>query len=214
MKKTVIVVGAGRGLGNHIAAEFCRNGFRAVLMARGAAALREYEKEFAAQGFEATGIAADAADLDSLTAAFATVKEKFGTVDALVYNVGITGADLKEGVAAKDLLRHYQADVVGAYQCVQLVFSNEFSQKRGAILFTGGGYGLDPAPDHLPLSVDKAALRALALALHKQLKNRGVFVGTVTVTQSVMPRTPYAPEIIAQKFWELYEQRKDPEIVY
>jgi len=167
MKKTVILVGAGRGLGNHIAAEFCRNGFRAVLMARDAVALKEYEKEFFAQGLEAIGIAADAADFDSLTAAFAIIEKKFGTVDALVYNVGITGTDPKEGVAARDLLRHYQADVVGAYQCVQLVFSNEFIQKRGVVLFTGGGYGINPAPDHLPLSVDKAALRALALALHE-----------------------------------------------
>lgn len=33
-KKTIVVVGAGAGLGNHIAEEFGRNGFRVILMAR------------------------------------------------------------------------------------------------------------------------------------------------------------------------------------
>ena len=41
-KKTIVVVGAGTGLGNHIAEKFGRNGFRVILMARREGRFQEY----------------------------------------------------------------------------------------------------------------------------------------------------------------------------
>ena len=76
-KKTIVVVGAGKGMGNHIAEEFGKNDFRVVLMARRQESLDSYVKEFEEKGMEAYGIAADAADTDSLTKAFDEVKERF-----------------------------------------------------------------------------------------------------------------------------------------
>lgn len=46
-KKTIVVVGAGQGLGNHVAERFGKEGFRVVLMARGEQSLKAYAQEFA-----------------------------------------------------------------------------------------------------------------------------------------------------------------------
>ncbi len=73
-KKTIVVVGAGKGMGNHIAEEFGKNDFRIVLMARKQESLDSYVKEFEGKGMEAYGIEADAADTDSLTKAFEKVR--------------------------------------------------------------------------------------------------------------------------------------------
>lgn len=46
-KKTIVVVGAGQGLGNHVAERFGKEGFRVVLMARGEQSLKAHAQEFA-----------------------------------------------------------------------------------------------------------------------------------------------------------------------
>lgn len=90
-KKTIVVVGAGQGLGNHVARRFGKAGFRVVLMARKGESLKHYQQEFAADGIETHVHKADAERPETLADAFAWVKERLGTPDILVYNVGHNG---------------------------------------------------------------------------------------------------------------------------
>lgn len=214
MKKTIIIVGAGKGLGNAIARKFGKNDFRVILMARNGASLKEYEKEFKKEGIEVYTQFADAAKPASLTSAFDNVKAKFGTPDVLVYNVGITGMDEPGTVNYEKLVQHFQVDVAGAYHSVQQVVSDEFGKKNGTIIFTGGGLAIYPYAAFTPLSIDKAALRAMAFLLHDELKPKGIFIGTVTITGTIAPDTSFAPELIAEKYWDMYNDRKEREVVF
>jgi NAD(P)-dependent dehydrogenase (short-subunit alcohol dehydrogenase family) len=214
MKKTIIMVGAGKGLGNAIAKKFGSNDFRVVLLARNENSLKEYEEEFREEGIEVYTHAADAAKPASLTSAFDNVKAKFGTPDVLVYHVGITGMDQPGSITSEELMRHFQVDVASAYHCVQQVVSGEFGTKKGVIIFTGGGLALYPHPLFTPLSIDKAALRALAFLLNAELEPKGIFVGTVTIAGAITPNTNFAPEMIAEKYWHIYNERKEREVMY
>ena len=214
MKKTLIVVGAGKGLGNHVAEKFWKNDFRVVLMARNEGSLRAYEKEFADKGVEALGIPMDAADPESIRRAFAAARERWGTPDVLVYNVGITAPDDPKTLDSAELERHFRVDVAGAYACIQQIVDEEFGKRNGTIILTGGYAAVDPFPGYLCLALDKAALRNLALALNRELKDRGVFVGTVMVCGAIQPGTHFAPELIAETFWKMYTERKDWELRY
>lgn len=214
MKKTVIVVGAGRGLGNHIAEEFAKHDFRVALIARRKQALEEYQQEFRAKGIETFICPADAADKKSLESALHKVKGQFGTADALVYNVGITTLDADITVDADLLVERYKVDVAGAYHCIQLIATDEFAEKNGAILLTGGKLATEPHFAYLPLSMDKAALRAMAYAMYPELKKKGIFIGMVSVMGGIVPGTHFTPERIAEKYWELYESRMECEVAY
>jgi short-subunit dehydrogenase len=213
MKKTIIIVGAGKGLGNHIGMKFGRNGFRVVLMARNENSLKEYEEELQGEGIEVYTQVADAAKTDTLTSAFDKVKAEFGTPDVLVYNIGVTGADQPGTINSEELMRHFQVDVASAYHCVQQVVSEDFAERNGTIILTGGGLALYPHPAYTPLSIDKAALRAMAFLLHDELSPKGVFVGTVTIAGAIAPGTSLAPELIAEKYWDMYNDRREREIV-
>lgn len=158
----------------------------------------------------------DAAKPHSITKAFAELKDKFGVPDVLFYNVGITGQD-KELTEAKDvdlLMKRYQVDVAGAYHAIQQVLGEEFSRKNGAILVTGGGLAMYPIDEYLPLSMDKAALRAMCIALHNKLKEQNVFVGTLTVTDVIEPGKKCDPSLLAEDFWKLYTERQECELVH
>ncbi len=216
MKKTIFVLGAGNGCGNRVAEKFGKNDFRVILMARNAKHLAAYEAEFKKKGIEVYTKVADASKPYTVTKAIDELKAQFGTPDVLFYNVGITGLDCEMKVS-KDfdlLMERYRVDVAGAYHAITQVLTEDFGQKNGAILVTGGGLSLYPMYDYLPLSMDKAALRAMCLALHEELKKQNVYLGTVTVTGVIAPGEKCDPELLAEDFWKLYTERKDCEVVH
>ena len=214
MKKTIVVVGAGKGLGNGVAEKFGNNDFRVILMARSEEHLKEYAADFEAKGIEVHTQAADAADFDAFSAAFREVVKAYGTPDVLFYNVGITVADEEVKISAQTLVDRYVVDVAGAYNCIKLVDTEEFAAKNGAILVTGGGLALQPYAGYLPLSMDKAALRAMVQALSPVLKEKGIYLGTVQVTGTIGSNDFYAPETIAEEFWKLYTEQETSELVH
>ena len=213
--KTIFIVGAGKGLGNAAARKFGANGFRVVLMARNEAALKEYERSFRAEGIDAYSKRIDAADNAVTSQALIDAVSEFGTPDVLLYNVGITMPDADEtgGITADILKDRYQSDVIGAYNCIQSIADAEFSRKNGAILITGGGLAMYPSAEYLPLSMDKAALRAMVQALHPAMKERGIFIGILTVCNVIAPNSSCAPETLAEKYWQQYSERKDWEVI-
>ena len=214
MKKTIVVVGAGKGLGNGVAEKFGNNDFRVVLIARNEEHLKEHAAEFTAKGIEVYTRVADAADFDSFAKTFNKVVETYGTPDVLFYNVGITVADAEVEINAQTIVERYAIDVAGAYNCIKLVDTEEFAEKNGAILVTGGGLALQPYAGYLPLSMDKAALRAMVQALSPVLKEKGIYIGTVQVTGVIGSNDHFAPKTIAEEFWKLYAEQETFEIVH
>lgn len=216
MKKTIFVLGAGNGCGNRVAEKFGKNDFRVVLMSRNEEHLAAYEKEFHEKGIEVYTKTADASKPNSITKVFDELKAQFGVPDVLFYNVGITAADteIKEAKNIDLLMSRYMVDVAGAYHAIKQVLGDEFSQKNGTILVTGGELAMYPMYDYLPLSMDKAALRAMCIALHEELKKQNIFVGTVTVTGVIAPDEPCDPTLLAEDFWKLYTERKECEIIH
>ncbi len=214
MKKTIVVVGAGKGLGNGVAEKFGKSGFRVILMARSEERLKKYAADLAAHGIETHTQTADVADFDAFARTFGKIVETYGTPDVLFYNVGVTVADAETEINARTLIQRYAVDVVGAYNCIGLLDTEEFAAKNGAILITGGGLAIRPYAGYLPLSMDKAALRAMIQALSPVLKEKGVFIGTVQVTGTIGSDDFYAPATIAEEFWKLYAERKTSEIIH
>ncbi len=216
MKKTIFIVGAGKGLGNAVARKFAAEDFRIVLMSRSAGHLEAYCREMKEEGIDAAVQVADAADTSSLEAAMNQAIRTFGVPDVLFYNVGITTADgeLPGPVTADIMAQRYAIDVLGAYTCINQTLGEEFSRKNGTVLITGGGLALSPHASYLPLSMDKAALRAMVQALHPVLQEQNVFIGSIQVCGLIGGSEKYMPEKIAGLFWKLYQDRTDSEIIY
>ena len=215
MKKTIFIVGAGKGLGTAIGRRFGANDFRVVLMARNAESLKAYEQQFQAEGIEVYTKVADAADDKAMAKALNEAVAEYGTPDVFAYNVGVTIPDSMQvgGITTSVMRDRYQVDVVGAYHCIQQIATEEFAKKNGSILVTGGGLAMYPSAEYLPLSMDKAALRAMVQALHPVMQEKGIFFGLLTVCNVIMEGSTCAPDILADKYWQQYTERKDWEIV-
>lgn len=214
MPKTIIVVGAGKGLGNGVAEKFGTNGFRVILMARNESHLKSYASEFSSKGIEVHTQVADVYNFKQFSEAFNKVIKAHGVPDVLFYNVGNTSADEKDKVTAETLVDHFVVDVAGCYNCIKLLDNEEFARKKGAILITGGGLAIHPYAGYLPLSMDKAALRAMVQALSPVYKEKNIYIGTVQVTGIIGSNEHFAPKSIAEEFWKLYTKQETHEIIY
>ena len=214
MKKTIIVIGAGKGLGNAVAEKFGSNDFRVILMSRSEDHLKKYEQEFLDKGIEVYTHIADVSNLEQFSQDFKEVIEKYGSPDVVFYNVGVTTADSDCEINGDTLIKRYIVDVVGAYSIINLVATEDFAKKNGAVLITGGGFALTPYAGYLPLSMDKAALRAMVQALAPVLKEKGIYLGTVQITGVIGSNEHFAPKTISNEFWKLYTERDKNEIIY
>ncbi|MBE0344284.1 SDR family NAD(P)-dependent oxidoreductase, partial [Paenibacillus sp. 28ISP30-2] len=78
--KTLVIVGAGPGLGQSLARKFGKNGFQIALISRNQSKLVDLVLELEEQNIAAAGFATDLYSKEQLEGAFAAIKEKFGSI--------------------------------------------------------------------------------------------------------------------------------------
>lgn len=213
-KKVIAILGAGSGLGNHLGKEFGSHDFHVVLLARRENALQSYVRELEESGIEADYCVADCSDNASIQSALTAISQKYGRIDVLIYNTAVLQGGSPLELTPEELVKRYQVDVAGALCAVQQVVPYMKGKKEGAILLTGGGLALDPSPAVLSISLHKAALRALAVALHKELCGDGIYTGIVNIKGNIGSNDYYSPARIAALFYQMYEKQEEIEITY
>lgn len=212
--KTIYIVGAGKGLGNAVAKLFGEHGFQVVLMSRNQEHLLSFQREFEQLKIPVGIQTVDTSQIESIQNAYQQAIKNYDHPDMIFYNVGITTPD-NDQVTSKQLDFHYKTDVIGAYEFIQLAMKDKiFIQNKGTILLTGGGVAINPSAKFLPLSMDKAALRAMAVALNPKLSERNIHLGLVNIFGAIGKSDKYLPDKIAQKYWQLYLNRQSVEINY
>lgn len=214
MNKNIIIVGAGPNLSLAIAEKFAENNFSIGLISRNEEKLKAQVEDFKAKGVIAEYAVADAYDTLQLENALIQLTAKIGGVGVLLYNAAAMKFKNIIDENATDLTDDFNMSVANAFHCVKTLHP-QLKAANGAILFTGGGLSLHPNVQVGSLSITKAALRNLAFQLNEVLKKDNIYVGTLTVNNSIRPDSPtHSPKILAAKFWEMYVNRTDVEIQY
>lgn len=214
--KRIVIIGVGKGISGGVARRFGKEGFEVVLVARSEDKLKGYAADLAEAGIEASYKVADCAKPETLQAAIAEIEAEGGASDALVYNTGITAPDPDE-ITNDYLMEHYQVDVASAVVAAQAVATDGFAEKRGCVIFTGGGFAATwaPIPPLTALCIDKAAMNGAAVCLNARYRDRGIFVGTILVSGVVDPQDErYSPDAIAEQYWDMYNERGECSVRY
>ncbi|KIL51355.1 hypothetical protein KP77_08670 [Jeotgalibacillus alimentarius] len=207
--KVICIIGAGPGIGMSAAKKFGQQGFSVALVSRNESRLKSMVEELNQHGIEALAIQGTALANESVRKAIRTIKETFGRIDVLLYNAFTFRDQLPSEMDPIEFASDLQVDVIGALTAYQAAASH--MEKGSSILFTGGGLGLKPMKKFTSVSVGKAAIRALALAVHQELKSQDIYAGTLTINGFVKENTPFSPDRIAERLYEMTEQRKEAE---
>lgn len=205
MSNVCVVIGAGPGIGSAVARRFASEGMKVAVLARRHLEVEKLAAELNAKGHEARGYVCDAERATDIVDALKHIEDQLGPVRCLVYNAAVVKPGSPLEVGAEQLIRELRVDVVGLLVAAQKVVP--MMKGGGSILVTGGGLALEPWPQMTSLAIGKAAVRSLALSLHKELAPRGIHAATVTVCGLVEKGTRFDPDTIAGVFWELHQQQ-------
>jgi short-subunit dehydrogenase len=178
---------------------------KVAVLARRMLEVEKLAAELNAKGVEAKAYVCDAEKTTDILDALTHVEHDLGPVTCLVYNVAAVKPGGPLEVGAEQMVRELRVDVVGLLVAAQKVVPHMHA--GGSILVTGGGLALEPWPKMASLAVGKAAVRSLALSLHKELAPRNIHAATVTVCGLVEKGTKFDPDAIAGIFWELHNQK-------
>lgn len=205
-RSVALIIGMGPGLSAALAQRFALGGHVIAGFARSPEKSAALAAEMAGQGHKLDMRGVDAGDFAVLGAAVRAVEAQLGPIEVLIYNAYSATPAPPSQIPLDALVADFRVNVGGALAAVQAVLPGMQARGRGTILLTGGGLALDPT-GWLPaasLAVGKAGIRNLAQGLHKEMDGTPIRVGTVTVTGQILPGTPLAPELIAERFWELH----------
>lgn len=188
--QTVIVTGAGEGIGYEVARQFCAEGAAALLNdllpERAEAAAQAIAAETGAPCLPAPG---DVADVDAVRALVEQAVETFGQLNICVCNAGLTSWGDFFDYKPADFERVVSVNLRGSYFLAQAAARQFRAQgKGGRIVLMSSVTGRRAVPYLSAYGMTKAALEMLARNLVLELSPHGITINCVAPGAVITPR--------------------------
>ncbi|MGB3279268.1 MAG: SDR family oxidoreductase [Pseudorhodobacter sp.] len=163
-ENTIIITGAGSGIGRATAQAFLAAGWRVGLVGRRAEPL----SETAAGDAKALVLPCDVTDPAQVDASFAKAAQTWGRVDALFNNAGASlPSTLIDEIKVEDWLHLSNVNITGMFLCARAAFRHMRSQDPmgGRIINNGSISATVPRPGSVPYTMSKHAVTGLTRTL-------------------------------------------------
>ncbi len=168
--KSVIVTGAGRGIGRSIAVRCAEEGARVAIAARTLAQLQETAQAIDKVGGPALIVPTDVTDRDAVHMLAGRAQSELGPVDLLVNNAGRLGAVGPAWTLDPDnWWTDVTVNVLGVFHCCRAVLPTMIEQGRGRIVNLVGGGTKHPFPFASAYGCSKAAVMRFTETLADEL---------------------------------------------
>ncbi len=203
--QVVIVTGSGspKGIGKTIALTFAGQGATVVVADMNSEGVKASVADIEAAGGKAFGITVDITSPESVQSMADTVMDRFGRIDVLVNNAGISQKVTVEDMTLEDMKRIFNVNMFGLFLCTQacmkpmraakygrIVNLSSVSGKRGGGVFGGAHY-----------SASKAAVLAFSKNLSREISSEGITINSV------------CPGLINTEIWKSLPQEAADKII-
>lgn len=203
--KVAIVTGGSRGIGFAIVREYLKNGAKVVLCGsrqetadKAVAKLKEENPDWTVEG-----IWPNLSDFDSVKAAFDKVAEKYGRIDILANNAGVSASEHFMDYTPEMFKKTMDLNVNAVFNCSRAVVDKMAQQGSGCIINTSSMVGRDGSTAGIAYPTSKFAVNGMTLSLARELGPKGIRVNAVapgitnTDMMKAVPENVIAP-LIAQ----------------
>ncbi len=221
-EKVALVVGAGDGLGGAIARRFAREGFHACVVRRKADQLAELVREIQSAGGRVTPLGVDARKEEEMVGLFERIESEIGPVEVAVHNIGANVNIPIREFSVRKYTKIWEMACFSGFLMGREAARRMGPRGRGTILFTGATASLRGKPGMAGFAGAKAALRALAQSMARELGPEGIHVAHTVIdgpidmpwirenfpqlAESRPPDGLLRPDDIAQSYWMLHNQ--------
>jgi NAD(P)-dependent dehydrogenase (short-subunit alcohol dehydrogenase family) len=172
MSKTILITGASSGLGRDTALHFAEKGWNV------AATMRKPDAALAAEHPDMLVQALDVTDPASVAAAVEATIARFGGIDAVVNNAGVSFLSLFEPSTDADMRRVFETNYFGPLNVIRAALP-ALKASRGVIVNITSGVGFMATPLLSHYVASKHALEGASEALHYELESQGVRIRMV-----------------------------------
>lgn len=180
MCKTVLITGASRGIGQGIALAFAKKGYQVAINC-----LHNIDRlEATAAAVSANGAAceifpADVSDYTQTEKMFQNIQERFGSVDILINNAGISMIGLFQDMERPEWDRIINTNLGSVYNCCHFAIPDMVRRQQGKIINISSVWGITGASCEVAYSASKGAVNALTRALAKELAPSNIQVNAI-----------------------------------
>ena len=168
MSRTVLVTGGARGIGLAVARRFAALGDNVAVT-----------YNTSPPPDDLFGVACDVTSADSVDAAFKAVEERFGQVEVLVSNAGITKDGLLLKMSEESFASVIDTNLTAAYRVAKRATPAMLRARSGRIILVRSVVGLLGAAGQANYAASKAGLVGLARSLARELGSRSITVNVV-----------------------------------
>ena len=215
--KTLLVAGAGAGLGKAIAKRFAREGYAVALAARNAERLSTLASELGASGFPAD--LTNEADVATL---FQRVEKVLGSIEAVAFVAATRVQGPFAELSAADFERVWRQSCLSGFLVGREAARAMLPRARGSVIFTGASGSTRGRAHFAAFAAAKGGLRFMAQSMARELGPKGIHVATVLIDGAIdseRMRRDYGermeklgadgalhPDAIAETYWQIHSQ--------
>ena len=179
-EKLALVTGGSRGIGKACALELAKAGYDVIINYAGnEEAAKQTVTEIEALGVKSEAYKFDIANNEEVNTAIATIIEKYGRIDVLVNNAGITRDGLFMRMSKENWDSVINTNLTGAFNVTQPVIKLMMKQRSGAIVNMASIVGVYGNAGQANYAAAKAGLIGFTKSLSKELASRNIRVNAV-----------------------------------
>jgi 3-oxoacyl-[acyl-carrier protein] reductase len=187
--RIALVTGASQGIGRACAVALAAAGATVALAARNEAKLAEVAAEIEAAGGKAAAFALDVASEESIKTGAKAILDRFGKVEILVNNAGITRDDLVLRMKRSDWDDVISTNLTGAFLLTQAVLRAMLKNRWGRIINISSVVGRTGQAGQVNYAATKAGLIGMTQSLAREVAARGITVNAVAPGYIETPMT-------------------------
>ena len=178
--KVILITGASSGFGKHFALTLSNAGAKVVISARREEPLYNLSQDIKELGNECLAFPLDVSSGESVTNLIAEVESKFGHIDVLINNAGISDPIWFKDLKEESWLSIIETNLNGAFRVAKQVSDLMMKQERsGSIINIASILGLRAGVQQTSYGVSKAGLLQLTKVMALELARHNIRVNAI-----------------------------------
>jgi 3-oxoacyl-[acyl-carrier protein] reductase len=195
-----VVTGAARGIGAAIAGRLAALGHRVALVDRDEEPLMRQVEALAGRGAEAVPMVGNLTDSQAVDRIIGSVEERWGAVEILVNNAGITRDGLVVRMSDEDFQSVLAVNLTAAFMLSRRCARSMMKARWGRIINISSVVAITGNPGQANYVASKAGLIGLTKALAHELASRGITINAVAPGFIATDMTARLPEAVVNSY--------------
>lgn len=180
LNKVIIVTGGSRGIGENMVRELANMGYKVVLnYNKSEESAKKIQLDLLKDGKEIEIFKADITKRDEVNSLIKYTIQKFGKIDILINNAGISQTKLFTDLTEYDWQNMIQTNLTASFYTIQECVKYMINEKHGCIINISSIWGITGASCEVHYSVAKAGLNGMTKALAKELGPSNIRVNSI-----------------------------------